>query len=1327
MKKLLPLLFTLIGLQAFSQDYYIAGRLYYDDNRNRVYEPGEQSLGEQAVVIAPADQPGFPEFFSDFKYADENGFFLFPDLPAGTYKVALLADYDSVHYYDDLIKYITIPKDDGGNTWSVDFAFQPKPGFGFSPVGVTHGRVYYDNNRNNIFDSGDAPYPYALLRTFASGAQNIISNYLITTDENGLYTNYVDIGSTQVNLESEYNTDEYEYVPSADKNYFSDTMEVIDFAIHKKDSIEYTFIYFDPADEFPEQVYTGGDTKHYALHFGYYGLVSSMPAKVKLDFSPKVTLASSSVAPTVSSPGHLEWNFADVRNYLENGQVTDSISLDFNIPVTGDTILGFNFQPAFIPGIPVSRVGFENVQGVQVNFLFPETPAAGPTEGIKWLRTYNNGKEFSDSYLMGIDTVKTNDGYFVLSTKSETDSFGQSLLYPVISRLDKDGLSVWEKKLEGSAGSLYNGLVKQTGDGGFIALINSYEYMTEYSGFSVMKFDSLGNEQWNKRVEGSGDEFANALSTTADGGFVIAGSSTSDDGVFANSISDSLSDNLFVMKLGSTGDITWTKVLGGSRDDAANAVLPLSNGSLLVLGYTSSLDGNVNGAHNHELIEERNVDKYYAPEAWVLNLDANGNMIWNRCYGGTRTSYFSGAIENAGGILLAGSTNSKDGDLPAYPEGATALWLLQVSNTGNIQSSRLHKMFRGYSDSPYEIPGTSIYDNHFATRLQKTKDGNFIAGGVITDKYGSIKTKHGSTDFVIVKFNPAGDILWQKAIGGKKYDAINDLIVDKNDDIIFWGNTDSENDDIYGYGYGDVFRGVLCKVGITNVIKGQVFIDNNNNGIKDASERFYSEGRISSAKIKDTVNGYIFEGQFLNNVDTGNYITTYRPPNNYYTISPVSHNTVFTIPDQVDVVNFALKPKPNMNDLEVQLIPLTIARPGFESHYRIIVKNVGTTTLSNAVTGFRKDSRQTYVSSSRPPSGATGDSIWWGPVTLNAFDIDTVDVILTNAAPPQLNNGDTLKLKVTANPVMNDSSAANNVMELKELVRGSYDPNDKTEIHGGQLTPTAYSNNESLQYLIRFQNTGTDTAFFITVKDTFDTRVDLSTIDVLAASHAYTFRLDKNVVTFDFKFIKLVDSTTDEPGSHGYIMFRVKPKRGLSVGDVFSNKAAIYFDYNLPVITNTERTFITDGSSICPGGSAKYTSSVNGVSYQWQVNTGNGYTNISNGGVYSGVNTASLQLTGAPTSMYGYKYRCLVNGSTYSTESQVKFNVKWTGAVSTDWQNAANWNCGVVPDANTDVYLQAGITNQPVINNNVLCHSIRATAGISLLVKTNIKLTVTGK
>ena len=133
---------------------------------------------------------------------------------------------------------------------------------------------------------------------------------------------------------------------------------------------------------------------------------------------------------------------------------------------------------------------------------------------------------------------------------------------------------------------------------------------------------------------------------------------------------------------------------------------------------------------------------------------------------------------------------------------------------------------------------------------------------------------------------------------------------------------------------------------------------------------------------------------------------------------------------------------------------------------------------------------------------------------------------------------------------------------------------------------------------------------------------------------------------------------------------------------------------------------------------------------QWQVNTGLGYVNISNGSLYSGVTTTNLLILNAQSSMYGYKYRCVFtdnNSSTNSEEFILKYATIWGGTVSTAWENPANWPCGLVPDANTDVIVKAGAPNFPIINSNAVCHSLSATRNTSIMIKSGFKLLIIGK
>ena len=146
---------------------------------------------------------------------------------------------------------------------------------------------------------------------------------------------------------------------------------------------------------------------------------------------------------------------------------------------------------------------------------------------------------------------------------------------------------------------------------------------------------------------------------------------------------------------------------------------------------------------------------------------------------------------------------------------------------------------------------------------------------------------------------------------------------------------------------------------------------------------------------------------------------------------------------------------------------------------------------------------------------------------------------------------------------------------MVQQVQGSYDPNDKTETHGGIITPEQLAGDEFLTYLIRFQNTGTDTAFTVMIRDTLTNKLDWSSFEMLSSSHPYQLYMIKpHILEFSFPNILLVDSNKNEPASHGFVAYRIKPKSNLVVGDTVLNRAHIYFDYNLPVITNDELTVL---------------------------------------------------------------------------------------------------------------------------------------------------------
>ncbi len=150
-----------------------------------------------------------------------------------------------------------------------------------------------------------------------------------------------------------------------------------------------------------------------------------------------------------------------------------------------------------------------------------------------------------------------------------------------------------------------------------------------------------------------------------------------------------------------------------------------------------------------------------------------------------------------------------------------------------------------------------------------------------------------------------------------------------------------------------------------------------------------------------------------------------------------------------------------------------------------------------------------------------------------------------------------------------------------------------------------------------------------------------------------------------------------------------------------------------------------------PCGSFYFTSGypAAGYSYQWQVDDGNGFANISNGGIYGGSKADTLRLTGAPTNWYGYTYRCIATKNNNSDTSNIYtlvFTNTWTGAAGTAWENSSNWSCNSLPDANTDVIIK-NTANKPVLNANAICRSLKLEPGASVTVRNNYTLELKGK
>ena len=161
---------------------------------------------------------------------------------------------------------------------------------------------------------------------------------------------------------------------------------------------------------------------------------------------------------------------------------------------------------------------------------------------------------------------------------------------------------------------------------------------------------------------------------------------------------------------------------------------------------------------------------------------------------------------------------------------------------------------------------------------------------------------------------------------------------------------------------------------------------------------------------------------------------------------------------------------------------------------------------------------------------------------------------------------------------------------------------------------------------------------------------------------------------------------------------------------VIANGLGDFFVRKIPSVT------------LCSNANTSFTSNVTGSTYQWQVNTGGAsYIDIGNNANYSGTGTVTLQISNTPATFSGNRYRCVVDNTKVSYPFYLQVGDSWTGAVSNAWENPANWGCGKVPDANTDVVISSGAVT---ISSNAVCRSLKVNPGATLNVAPGFTVTV---
>nr|MBK9650288.1 T9SS type A sorting domain-containing protein [Bacteroidota bacterium] len=428
-------------------------------------------------------------------------------------------------------------------------------------------------------------------------------------------------------------------------------------------------------------------------------------------------------------------------------------------------------------------------------------------------------------------------------------------------------------------------------------------------------------------------------------------------------------------------------------------------------------------------------------------------------------------------------------------------------------------------------------------------------------------------DYWALKIDSVGFIGWQNTIGGSDNDILTSITPLSSGDYVLGGISSSNisgNKTENSKGSHDFW---VMKLSPSSRITGKLFADLNQNNVQDNGEP-----NMSGIKISETNTGrYAFsqsDGSYSIGVfDSGNFVVS-PSSTNYYASTPLTHQASFTASQQIDSLNdFAFQPTMVVNDLFISIHPISPFRSGFNASYNIHYKNIGNTVLSPIIY-FYRDAKIDFVSASIAPNNVYADSVIWNLPALVPYGEG--DITITVYVHQGLQIGTLINSSAKIFPFANDYNIVNNAASWEVQTIGSYDPNEiivsRDSLGIMELNPVP----PFLDYVIYFQNTGNDTAFNVKVENIIPPQLELGSFEYLSSSSPVNISLNSQsrLASFEFPNIQLPDSNIDEPGSHGYIRYRIQPLKTLQVNDSILSTAAIYFDFNAPVITNTAHTII---------------------------------------------------------------------------------------------------------------------------------------------------------
>ncbi|MFN8711583.1 MAG: T9SS type A sorting domain-containing protein [Bacteroidota bacterium] len=761
-------------------------------------------------------------------------------------------------------------------------------------------------------------------------------------------------------------------------------------------------------------------------------------------------------------------------------------------------------------------------------------------------------------------------GVFTLTAVSGIDAY--------LTKFDSSGQFLWAVSFGGNG--LQSGRAISCDASGDVLVGGSYDgtfdadpgvgvntvALLGYLDVFIIRLNSSGNFIWANAVGGGGTAAVFDLETDAAGHIYAAGSFNSSNdfdpgpGVFtmvpvpANGNSD-----CFVLKLTASGNFIRAFQFGGNGQDEIWS-MDEQNGKIALTGYfhtVADLDPSVSVFF---------VGSAGSADVFVMVADSTGMFLHGAAWGGNSVDEGTAVtFTSTGRLFVTGNYQGNvdfdgSGILPSNTSVSGTPDVFLVSMDSALVISYVHSVGGAGGDF---FPQTAV-----------RQDGSFYLGytfqSVIDADPGALiasLTSNGSNDIAVSRFDASGNFLWAQAFGGSSSDRLKTMNATSDGKLFiagqFIGTCDFDPSPA-------VFSLTSASAGFEDVFLSSIN-ENLCSGTTLAVDSLSDFTCLTDAYLRITA------------------VNAQRPVLYSWNNAPATTDSVFTTanPGLVSVTATDAKgcsvqrtllltmPANNFADPRILLFPTGTFRSGFQTVMQLGVLNDGCLPVDGSLR-FIIENHLQFDSAAPVPSVVNGDTIIWNYTGLRADSLPFKPKVYLTTTSFSLTDSVSYSADIFGASIT-DNNLNNNAQRQRYRIVNAWDPNDKLVYPQGECTSNYALLGEPIIYTIRFQNLGTAPAINVRITDTLSPSFDLNSVRVLAASHSLITEVHPgNELQFIFRNINLPDSISDPQGSNGYVVFELLPLTSLASGSVVENKAAIYFDFNAPVITNEPMLTLVD-------------------------------------------------------------------------------------------------------------------------------------------------------